>query len=149
MLVPKFGPVVLKPTYWQTVDNIHTTYAALEVAQSLGVTQINYDAAGVGNTVTSTLVSANTGGVSVDPVNVGLPPTDAIMPDGRTAKAWFGNLKAQIWWAMRDAFKATYEHVRYLEGARRRPAAPERRVDFNPRLPRPGRASLPAQMVQE
>ena len=116
VLVPKFGPVVLQPTYWQTVDNIHTTYAALEVAQALGVTQINYDAAGVGNTVTSTLVSANTGGVSVDPVNVGLPPTDAIMPDGRTAKAWFGNLKAQIWWAMRDAFKATYEHVRYLEG---------------------------------
>ena len=116
VLVPKFGPLVLKPTYWQTVDNIHTTYAALDVAHKLGVGQINYDASGVGNTVTSTLVSANTNGVSVDPVNVGLPPTDALMPDGRTAREWFGNLKAQIWWAMRDAFKATHEHVLYLEG---------------------------------
>ncbi|QEH36519.1 hypothetical protein OJF2_51030 [Aquisphaera giovannonii] len=116
VLVPKFGPVVLMPTFWQTVDNIQTTYAALEVAQQLGVTEINYDAAGVGNTVTSTLVHANTGGVTVSPINVGIPPTETIMPDGRMATEWFGNLKAQLWWAMRDAFKATHEHVRYLEG---------------------------------
>ena len=32
------------------------------------------------------------------------------------ATEWFGNLKAQLWWAMRDSFKATHEHVRYLEG---------------------------------
>ena len=32
------------------------------------------------------------------------------------ASEWFGNLKAQLWWAVRDAFKATHEHVRYLEG---------------------------------
>jgi hypothetical protein len=116
VLVPKFGPVVLMPTAWQTVDNIQTTYAALEQAQRLGVMQINYDASGVGNTVTSTLVSANTGGVTVTPVNVGVPPTETVMPDGRMAGQWFGNLKAQIWWAMRDAFKATHEHVLYLEG---------------------------------
>jgi hypothetical protein len=38
------------------------------------------------------------------------------MPDERLASNWFGNLKAQMWWAMRDAFKATHEHVLYLEG---------------------------------
>ena len=85
VLIPKFGPVVLMPTAWQTVDNIQTTYAALDVAQQLGVTQIKYDAAGVGNTVTSTLVHANTGGVTVTPVNVGIPPTETLMPDGRMA----------------------------------------------------------------
>ena len=49
-------------------------------------------------------------------INVGVPPTETLMPDGRMAAEWFGNLKAQLWWAMRDAFKATHEHVRYLEG---------------------------------
>ena len=116
VLIPKFGPVVLMPTAWQTVDNIQTTYAAIDVALQVGVKLINYDAAGVGNTVTSTLVHANTGGVTVTPINVGIPPTETIMPDGRMAGEWFGNLKAQIWWAMRDAFKATHEHLRYLEG---------------------------------
>ncbi|MCE9565833.1 MAG: hypothetical protein K8U57_27730 [Planctomycetes bacterium] len=116
VLVPKFGPLVVMPSAWQTVDNIHTTYAALDVAQQLGVTHLNYDSAGVGNTVTSTLVHANTGSVTVTPVNVGMPPSEILMPDGRMASEWFGNLKAQIWWAMRDAFKATHEHVRYLEG---------------------------------
>ena len=116
VLIPKFGPVVLMPTAWQTVDNIQTTYAALDVAQRLGVNRINYDSAGVGNTVTSTLVHANTGGVTVTPVNVGLPPTETLMPDGRMAAEWFGNWKAQLWWAVRDAFKATHEHLLYLEG---------------------------------
>ncbi len=55
------------PTFWQTVDNIHVTYDALEVAQRIGVKQINYDASGIGNTVTSTLVHANTGDVTVSP----------------------------------------------------------------------------------
>ena len=116
VLVPKFGPLVLMPSFWQTVDNIQTTYDALDVARQLGVGKINYDSAGVGNTVTSVLVHANTGGVVASPVNVGVPPTETLMPDGRMATEWFGNLKAQLWWAMRDAFKATYEHVRYLEG---------------------------------
>ena len=116
VLVPKFGPVVVMPTSWQTVDNIHVTYDAIETARRIGVSQLNYDASGVGNTVTSTLVHANTGGVSVTGINVGIPATETLMPDGRMAKDWFGNLKAQIWWAMRDAFKATHEHVRYLEG---------------------------------
>jgi phage terminase large subunit len=116
VLVPKFGPVVLMPTFWLSVDNIQTTYSAIETAQHLGVKQINYDASGLGNTVTSTLVHANTGGVTVTPVNVGIPPTETLMPDGRMASEWFANLKAQLWWAARDAFKATHEHLRYLEG---------------------------------
>jgi phage terminase large subunit len=116
VLIPKFGPVVLMPTFWKTVDNIHVTHAAIDAAQQVGAGQINYDASGVGNTVTSTLVTANTGGVTVTPVNVGIPPTETLMPDGRMATEWFGNLKAQLWWAMRDAFKATHEHLRYLEG---------------------------------
>ncbi|QEL14774.1 hypothetical protein [Limnoglobus roseus] len=116
VLVPKFGPVVAMPTFWQTVDNIHVTHSALEAAREIGVIEINYDASGLGNTVTSTLVHANTDGLVVSPINVGIPPTETLMPDGRMATQWFGNLKAQIWWAMRDAFKATHEHVRYLEG---------------------------------
>lgn len=116
VLVPKFGPVVVMPTFWQTVDNIHVTHDALDVARGLGVRTVNFDAPGVGNTVTSTLIHANTSDITVNPINTGVPPTETIMPDGRMASEWFGNLKAQLWWAMRDAFKATHEHVRYLEG---------------------------------
>ena len=45
-------------------------------------------------TVTSVLMSADTGGVAVKPVNVGNPPSGAIMPDERTAGEWFANLKS-------------------------------------------------------
>jgi hypothetical protein len=116
VLISKFGPVVTMPKAWQTADNIQTTYEALAVAQQTNVDLINYDSVGVGNTVTSVLMHANTGDLRVVPVNTGIPATSAVMQDERLASDWFGNLKAQIWWAMRDAFKATHEHVLYLEG---------------------------------
>jgi len=66
VLIPKFGPVVLMPTAWQTVTTSRRPYAALDVAQATGrqENQLTTPPAS-GNTVTSTLVNANTGGVTV------------------------------------------------------------------------------------
>src|SRR5262249_6133518 len=71
---------------------------------------------GIGNTVTSTLNHANTDGLTVTGVNTGVPPTKTIMPDDRLAEDWFLNLKAELWWRLRDQFKATWEHLLYLQG---------------------------------
>lgn len=116
VLIPRFGPVVLMPRSWLEVDNILTTHNALAAAREAGVRRLNYDASGIGNTVTSTLRHANSDGLIVTAVNTGLPPTATIMPDDRRAEDWFLNLKAELWWRLRDQFKAAHEHLLFLQG---------------------------------
>lgn len=117
VLIPRKGPVVLKPVAWKDVDNISTTHKALDAARSAGVTVFNYDAPGVGNTVSSTLIYANTDGFKVNAMNVGDPPSDTEWPDERTSKEMFANVKAEMWWLMRDAFRRSFELMLFLEGA--------------------------------
>lgn len=118
VLVPKFGIMVEQPTFWQQVDNIQTTYAALDKALDLKLTRIVYDATGVGNTVTSTLnhVPEKYEGITTQPLNAGTPPEDVIMPDDRKAEEWFRDIKIQIWWRAREIFQKTHEYILYTQG---------------------------------
>ncbi len=116
VLVMRKGPVVLIPKAWNTPDNITTTHEALDLTRNAGGGVLNYDAIGVGNTVTSTLAHASTGGLKVYGINVGDPPTDAEWPDGRKSKEMFANLKAELWWMVRCALQRSYELVQFLEG---------------------------------
>ena len=50
-------------------------------------------------------------------VNVGQPPDKRKMwPDGKTSAEKFQNLRAELWWLLRDRLEKTYEHVLALEG---------------------------------
>lgn len=110
------GPVVQKPVSWNTPDNITTTHEVLDLMRAAGGGVLNYDSIGVGNTVTSTLAHSSTGALKVHPINVGVPPTDSVWPDGRTSKEMFANLKAELWWMVRCAFQRSHELVLFLEG---------------------------------
>ncbi|MBX3490892.1 hypothetical protein [Parvibaculum sp.] len=114
--IPRHGPVVGKPRSRGEPDTTETALWALDIAKECGVQQLNFDAPGVGAGVSSTLMKNPVAGLSVVPVNTGLPPTKRIWPDKRTSEEMFGNLKAEIWWLARTALQRTHEHVLFLEG---------------------------------
>lgn len=118
VLVPLFGIMVEQPAVWQQVDNIQTTYAALDEGLAQNLNRIVYDATGVGNTVTSTLnhVPQKYAGITTQPLNAGAPPEDVKMPDDRDAKEWFRDIKIQLWWRARERFQATHEFMQYIDG---------------------------------
>jgi len=60
-----------------------------------------------------------------NPINVGLPaPDDVVWGDGRTSLEKFANLKAHLWFTMRERFRNTHEHYLWVtgeEGGRQHP----------------------------
>ncbi|MDR7232818.1 hypothetical protein J2X45_003928 [Caulobacter sp. BE264] len=114
--IPRAGAVVMVPRSRGQPDTTETAHWALEIARELGATELNFDAPGVGAGVASTLTKNTVSGLSVWPINTGLPPSDRIWPDGRTSQEMFGNSKAEVWWLCRTALQRTHEHVAFLEG---------------------------------
>lgn len=54
---------------------------------------------------------------AVQGVNAGVPASAfTVWGDGKTSKEKFANVKAEIWWMMRDRFQATHEHYLALTG---------------------------------
>ncbi len=55
--------------------------------------------------------------VTASGINTGSPASDWVRwPDGRTSNESFVNLRAEIWWIMRDRFQKTYETWLFLKG---------------------------------
>ncbi len=44
------------------------------------------------------------------PVNVAESPTDRLFKGGKKGKELFANLRAELWWTLREKFEKTYEH---------------------------------------
>ncbi len=117
VVVPRAGPVVMRPQSRGDPDTTGTAHWALGIARELQANRLDYDAPGVGAGVSSTLSLNPLTGLEVFPINTGLPPSeDTVWPDERTSLETFGNLKAEIWWMARTAAQRTYEHLRFLEG---------------------------------
>ncbi|TXH35291.1 MAG: hypothetical protein E6Q98_15990 [Rhodospirillaceae bacterium] len=114
--IPRHGPVVSPPQVRGEPDTTETAHWALEIARETSARHLNFDAPGVGAGVSSTLMRNPIKGLSVVPVNTGLPATERKWPDGRTSEEMFGNSKAEVWWLCRTALQRTHEHVLYLQG---------------------------------
>ncbi|WP_313004318.1 hypothetical protein [Brevundimonas sp.] len=114
--IPKAGPIVFTPRSRGLPDTTGTAHWALDIARELGASELNFDAPGVGAGVSSTLTYNEVAGLTVSPINTGLPPTERIWPDKRTSAEMFGNSKAEIWWLCRTDLQRTHEHVAFLEG---------------------------------
>lgn len=113
------GPIVTVPRSRGNPDTIGTAHWALEIALELQARRLNFDAPGVGVGVTSAMMHAadRPAALKVFPINTGDAPDDRrIWEDGRSSVEMFRNLKAEIWWLARSAFKRTHEHVLWLEG---------------------------------
>jgi hypothetical protein len=133
--VARFGPFVDPCEVWQDADPNLSAMLALEKAKEDEVDAIHFDMIGVGEGTASTfnrekmweiakIESDNPidaprrvfAYLNVVPINVGGDATDAIWPDDRRSVEKFANLRAELWWIMRDRFLKTHEHVLFLEG---------------------------------
>jgi phage terminase large subunit len=114
VFVPRFGPLVENTVHWKDDDTTNTAGKAQQAAGETGVNVIRYDTIGVGKGVMSAL--KRIAGKATQPVNVGKAPTNRLWPDGKSAEEKFSNLRAEIWWTMRDKLRKTYEYWMFLEG---------------------------------
>ncbi|WP_019170679.1 hypothetical protein [Pseudaminobacter salicylatoxidans] len=114
--VPRRGAVVEPPQSRGDPDTTETAHWGIGIAKDVGADRLNFDAPGVGAGVSSTLMKNPAPGLTVVPVNTGMPPSKRVWPDKRTSEEIFGNLKAEIWWLCRTALQRTHEHVLFLEG---------------------------------
>lgn len=120
----RFGPIILPLERRQDGDTEGTAHWMLDCCQEAGTRLLNFDSVGIGAGVASTLAKTRLeNGVSRAGINTGNPPTDRVWPgadrdgrDDRTSKEMFANLKAEIWWLMRQAFQRTHWHVLHLLG---------------------------------
>ena len=116
VFVPRHGIVVGQPVSRRDPDTTGTAYWAIELARKHGIRTINFDPIGVGQGVLSAFRHMDQRHIATLPVNVGDQPSQHVTwDDGRTSRERFANLKAELWWSVRDRLKATYELVQFLE----------------------------------
>lgn len=113
----RFGPFVDSTLEWNEADTTNAAKLLHDAAIKAGVSALNFDSIGVGEGVASTLRRLqDESDIQVSPINVGLPASDRIWPDGKRAKEKFANQKAELWWTARDAFQKTYERLLFERG---------------------------------
>lgn len=109
VFIVRHGPKVEKPLSWSDPDTINTADYAAHLTTKHRAKYMNYDVFGIGQGVMSKLRRIPQ--VRSRGINVGDSPTKAVWKDGKTSKEKFANLKAELWWVMRDAFHKTYQYV--------------------------------------
>lgn len=113
VLIVRRGAVVMPPHDWSTPDTITMTYDALDDARKDGAAFVNYDNIGVGTGPRSALMHSTTAErLPAHGVNVGVAPTKKVWDDKLRSDQKFANLKAELWWTMRDRFQKA--HQRWL-----------------------------------
>lgn len=118
VLVVKHGPRVEMPVAWSDADIIDTTQVFVDLCRQHRVDVLNYDVFGLGTGMLAALKRIP--GARANGINVGQPPTERVWLDGKRSREKFLNLKAELWWMMRDALHKTFEHVAWLESGGKR-----------------------------
>lgn len=113
VFVLRQGAAVAQPVAWNDPDVINTAQFAAEQCRLHNADMLNYDVFGIGGGVMAALKRIP--GVRAQGINVGQPATERLWPDNKRSREKFLNLKAELWWLMRDALQRTFEHVTWLE----------------------------------
>jgi hypothetical protein len=114
---PRRGELVLKALSREDPDTTDTANWALDLCGQYGIRLLTYDSVGVGEGVKSTLKRGwhEIRGFRIQACAWGLPPTGSRRwEDGRSSKERFRDIKAEVWWIMRERFRNSYEHHEFL-----------------------------------
>ena len=114
VVVTRWGPLVTDIDAWQGSDDVPASaYRAAEIAEANGVTRLSYDCVGIGAAVGGTVARRNGGDIRCIPVNGGAAPEDMYQDDAPelSGKERFANLRAQLWWSVRERFRKTHAHI--------------------------------------
>lgn len=112
VFVPRFGSRCYMPIAWKDPDSINIATKSKEIAVQNNIPLINYDSVGVGLGVTSAFRRLT--GVKTQGINNGSSPSSLKWPDGKYSKDKFSNIKAEMWYLMRDAIRKAYLHYLYV-----------------------------------
>lgn len=114
VFVIRQGPQVEIPISWNDPDTINTAQFAAELMNTHKAECLNYDVYGIGTGVMAGLKRIPA--VRSRGINTGQPPTGARWLDGKTSREKFLNLKAELWWMLRDRAHKTYMHLLWMTG---------------------------------
>lgn len=116
VFITRRGPLAGYPVAWTDSDSMNIAGRAAELCSEARCKALKYDAIGVGKGVAAGLARIRTL-VDVQAINVGGNPTTTRWPDGKIAREKFSNLKAELWWVMRDRLRRTHEHWLHIQGS--------------------------------
>ena len=110
VLIARAGPVVRPPVAWGRCNTTETAWRARDAAARLGASVVCYDAGGVGAGVKGPWDTAETPlPFEALAVLFGESPSNDAWPDGQTSREKFLNLRAEMWWKLRERFERAYE----------------------------------------
>lgn len=98
------GNKLLYVEEWDGLDVGQTTMKAIEICNKFNVEKLNYDSIGVGAGVKSTLNMIGETKIKTYAISVAESPTHGKYGE-KSYKDTFLNLRAQLWWLMRDRFE--------------------------------------------
>jgi len=99
------GTRVLGMYPFPSPDSRGETLSVLQTWLHRGLKTVNVDSAGDGHYFMLHLRENLPSTITVNGINVGSSPTDAMNLDGRTAKDVYANLKAELYWGLREQFR--------------------------------------------
>lgn len=112
VFIARRGPLFRWPVDWEGVNTSLTAWKVRDEARAAGVSVLHYDAVGVGAGLRGVFdTSEEELGFTPSAINTGVGPTDRMWPDEQTSRQKFLNLRAELWWTVRDRFEKTYEYV--------------------------------------
>jgi len=138
---PRWGVRVGETTSWTDADTTNTAARARILAVEAKIPLVKFDAIGVGRGVAAALKRMT--GIEAHGINVGSKPTERIWPDKKPASKKFTNLRAELWWIVRDRLRKTYEHWLHLNNQGGQPYALDELLLLPEDAPLCGQLSLP------
>lgn len=113
VFIIRWGPLVSKSEELRTDDLTLAAGWMRELAEESKVKFTRYDNIGVGKGVATAFKRWKYPAVGV---NVGNSPSNVLWPDKKRAKDKFSNLKAELWWMLRERLRKTAQHMAFLRG---------------------------------
>lgn len=111
-LTVRRGPCVELPLIWGAMPSHESAAKTNQHCLSHGVDVLSYDAIGVGEGITSWFGERKATGIDVGFDIIAIissqSPTETIWSSERTAKELFLNLRAELYWQVRERFRKTY-----------------------------------------
>ncbi len=111
VFIARHGPIVNKSESWKADDSINTAHRGCDLAVEQKCRAIKFDTVGVGKGVLSALRRQVR--VRSIPINTGTKPTNRLWPDKKRSNEKFTNLKAEMWWMLRERLQKTFERFMF------------------------------------
>lgn len=114
VLCPRYGVTVQPCIAWSDDDTTDVAGKARDESIHARCEIIKFDSVGIGRGVLSTF--RRMPGIRTMGVNTGERTTRDRWPDGKRSKDKFVNLKAELWWIVRERLRRTYQFWLYYNG---------------------------------